>query len=230
MNNGENNKLNVQIESNKEQNTGLPIIIGGIVFGVIILVGILMFSYVLKSKDYLNDNVEYNEQQTNDNEDKITEEQNDKTANNTNDEKNIIVGESKYGYISIPKGWNRFYDISGTTALQYSYANIFIVSLNCIEGNQYTAKEYASNFMYNMMNSSQAADVTGATVLIGKNKEYTAYQVYMYYPSENIFLITYWFDAGDGKVRYIALEGPAEVDGMKISDYLYIAESFSLTK
>ena len=141
-----------------------------------------------------------------------------------------VVGDDKYGYITIPENWYKFYDIDGNTSLQYSYASIYIVSINYFEDSQYTAKEYASNYMYNIQNASDVTDVTGATVQIGKNKEYTAYQVYMYYPASKTFLVTYWFEAEDKKVHYIALEGPAELNETKITDYLYIPESFSLIK
>lgn len=141
-----------------------------------------------------------------------------------------VVGDNKYGYITIPKNWAKFYDVDGNTSLQYSYANVYIISLNYFEESQYTAKEYASNYMYNKQNSSDVTGVTGATVQIGKNKEYTAYQVYMYYPSDGTYLVTYWFEAEDDKVHYIALEGPEELSGVSITDYLYIPESFSLNK
>lgn len=165
---------------------------------------------------------------------KVSEEEikdNDKNNNdNNNNETTTIVGDNKYGYITIPKNWAKFYDVDGNTSLQYSYANVYIVSLNYFEDSQYTAKEYASNYMYNKQNSSDVTGVTGATVQIGKNKEYTAYQVYMYYPSDGTYLVTYWFEAEDGKVHYIALEGPEELSGVSITDYLYIPESFSLNK
>ncbi len=152
---------------------------------------------------------------------------NNSNSNTTNDKK--VVGDDNYGYISVPSNWNRFYDVDGNNSLQYSYGNLYIVSLNTLDATR-TAKEYASNYMYNKQNSSEVTGVTGATVTIGKNKEYTAYQVYMYYPSDSTYLVTYWFEAGDGKVHYIALEGPQELDGVKITDYLYIPESFSLKK
>lgn len=152
---------------------------------------------------------------------------NNSNSNTTNDKK--VVGDDNYGYISVPSNWNRFYDVDGNNSLQYSYGNLYIVSLNTLDATR-TAKEYASNYMHNKQNSSEVTGVTGATVTIGKNKEYTAYQVYMYYPSDSTYLVTYWFEAGDGKVHYIALEGPQELDGVKITDYLYIPESFSLKK
>ena len=50
----------------------------------------------------------------------------------------------------------------------------------------------------------------------------------MYYPSLSTYLVTYWFEAEDGKVHYIALEGPEELSSVKITEYLYIPESFRL--
>jgi hypothetical protein len=154
--------------------------------------------------------------------------------NSEPDDRNInndtkVVGDEKYGYITIPSNWTKFYDTDGDDSLQYSYANAYIVTLDILDG-QNSAKTYASNYMYNKQNSSEVTGVSGATITIGKNKEYTAYQVYMYYPSDSTYLVTYWFEAEDGKVHYIALEGPQELNGVKMTDYLYIAESFSLKK
>lgn len=161
---------------------------------------------------------------------KVSKEEIKEKEEDSNNINTTVVGDDKYGYITIPKNWAKFYDVDGNTSLQYSYANVYIVSLNYFEDSQYTAKELASNYMYNKQNSSDVTGVTGATVQIGKNKEYTAYQVYMYYPSDGTYLVTYWFEAEDGKVHYIALEGPEELSGVSITDYLYIPESFSLNK
>ena len=154
-------------------------------------------------------------------------EQNNETDNKTVTN-NITVGDDKYGFVSIPSNWTRFHDIDGSNSLQYSLANVYIVTLDVIEG-QNTAKEYALSYLNEKKKSSEVTDVTGATVTIGKDKKYTAYQVYMYYPSDSTYLITYWFDTDDGKVHYISLEGPEELDKIKLKDYFYIPESFSLT-
>ena len=137
-----------------------------------------------------------------------------------------VVGSSEYGYITIPSNFSKFVDVDGNDSLQFSYLNQVIVTLNVREGTN--AKGYATSFMTYMQNSNEVDNVTIATVKIGKNKEYEAYQVYMYYPSDDIYLITYWFSAEDGKTHYISLEGKKEVDGVKLTDYLYIPESFSL--
>ena len=149
---------------------------------------------------------------------------NTNTNNDTSTTDTKTIGDDKYGYVDVPNNWYKFIDVDGNDSIQYSYANVYIVSLNMLDGN-YSAKDYASNYMYNKQNSSEVTDVTGATVKIGKNSEYTAYQVYMYYPADATYLVTYWFEAEDGNVHYIALEGPASV-----TDYLSIPQSFRLKK
>lgn len=138
----------------------------------------------------------------------------------------ITVGDDFYGRVDIPTNWTRFYDESGSSSLQYSYADVFIVSLDVIESGGYTAKDHASSYALRMKEDSSISDVTTSTVKIGKNNEYTAYQVYMYYPNFSEYLITYWFDTGDGDVHYIALEGPSEANSMKLTDFLAIPQSF----
>lgn len=151
------------------------------------------------------------------------------TTTSTEDGK--VIGDKKYGYITVPNNWVEFKDVDGNTALQYSYAGVYIVTMDYIrEDTTHTAKEYAQSFLYQKKNDSNVSGATGATVKIGKNKEYTAYQVYMYYPSDGTYLVTYWFESEDGVIRYLALEGPTELSGTKITDYLHIPESFSLNK
>ena len=142
-----------------------------------------------------------------------------------------VIGDAKYGYLDVPDSWVVFQDVDETTSLQYSYAGVYIVSLDYFEGTQYTAKDYAENYARNMQSSSEVTGLTGATVTIGKDKVYTAYQVYMYYPADSTFLVTYWFSTEDGVVRYIALEGPEKLDEEhSMEAYLSIPESFHLTK
>ncbi len=154
---------------------------------------------------------------------------NNTTSNTTKD--GTVVGNKKYGYLTVPNNWIKFYDVDGTTALQYSYAGVYIVTMDYIrEDATLTAKEYAKKFLAQKKNDPSVSNVAGNTVKIGKNKEYTAYQVYMYFVSDGTYLVTYWFETEDGVIRYLALEGPTELSGTKITDYLYIPESFSLNK
>lgn len=146
-------------------------------------------------------------------------------------EDGMVIGDKKYGYITVPKNWVKFYDVDGTTALQYSYAGVYIVTMDYIrEDTTHTAKEYAQSYLAQKKKEPSVSGVKGSTVKIGRNSEYTAYQVYMYFPSDGTYLVTYWFESEDGVIRYLALEGPTELSGTKITDYLHIPESFSLNK
>lgn len=153
------------------------------------------------------------------------------TDTTTTTEDGKIIGDKKYGYITVPNNWVEFKDVSGTTSLQYSYAGVYIVSMDYIrESTTYTAKEYAQSYMYQKKNDPTVSGVTGSTVRIGKNKEYSSYQIYMYYPNDGTYLVTYWFQSEDGVIRYLTLEGPTELSGTKITEYLHIPESFTLNK
>lgn len=141
-----------------------------------------------------------------------------------------IVGDDEHGYISVPDDWAKFYDVDGASALQYSYAGVYIVSLDYVDDAKHSAREYATNFSYTMEKSDEVTGVSFNTVAIGKNKEYTAYRVDMYYPSDKVYLVTYWFETEDGKVRYIALEGPNGSNDTNLDNFMFIPDSFSLTK
>lgn len=149
---------------------------------------------------------------------------NNTNNNNNSATKTKVVGKPTYGYVEVPSNWGDFQDVNGGHFIQYSYGNTYIITLDYVENSSLTAKDLASSFMTKQQDDDSVSGVTGATVTIGKDKKYTAYQVYMFYPKENVYLITYWFDV-DGVVHYLALEGPEGVE-----NYLSIPESFSLTK
>ena len=148
---------------------------------------------------------------------------------NTNKTTTKVVGQDKYGYVDVPSDWVNFKDVNGGHSIQFSKGTTYIVTLDYIDPTEYQtemdAKKLASVFMSNSKEDSNLSGVTGATVTVGKDKKYTAYQVYMYYIQENSYLVTYWFDGDDGLIHYLAIEGPEGVE-----DYLSIPESFRLTK
>lgn len=131
------------------------------------------------------------------------------------------VGSDEFGYITIPKNWVKFIDVDGNSTLQYSYANIYIATLYAVPTTQISAYNYASNIMTELQ-SEGVQNVQGATVSVDK---YSAYQVYGYYSSENIWLVCWLFEAEDGKTHYISIEGPDNT-----SEYFNILNTFSLTK
>ena len=181
--------------------------------------------------DDRNNNVNNNNYNNNNNNNNNNYNYNNNNNNNnvvTNTD-NIVVGSDKFGYVDVPKNWVKFFDPDAPSVFQYSYAGVYIITLNTMD-NSHTAKEYASNYLYNKQNSKDVTDVEGATVTIGRDRSYTAYQVYMYYPGQSSYLITYFFETEDGNVRYMALEGPGKLNDMSIYDFLFIPKSFRLSK
>ena len=139
-----------------------------------------------------------------------------------------VIGNSKYGYVKVPKDWVEFKDVNGNNMVQYSYAGKYIVSLYAYDGSQYSAKDYATAYETEMKKS---ADVVSAS-LVGYtenlNGSYDANRVNVDY-SDGTKMYTYWFEAEDGNVHYIAIKGPEELDGKSFYDFIRIADTFTLT-
>ena len=136
-----------------------------------------------------------------------------------------IVGNAEYGYVEVPTEWIEFRDVDGNDSVQYSdVSGTYIMSLNVVKDTSLSAEQIAKSYAAKKNEDSDVRGVTGATVKVGKNG-YTAYQVYMYYPSDGSYLVTYWFEANDGKVHYLSIEG-----GDKLAEYTWIADSYRETK
>ena len=135
------------------------------------------------------------------------------------------VGEDKYGYVDVPKYWATFYDTEANHSVQYSYANLYILTMDYVENTTTTAKLVADSFFKEYSNKSEVTDVKIETVKIGKER-YTGYKVSMYYTNEKTYLDTYWFDIpGDPNMHYIALEGPKGYE-----QYSSIIDTYRLKK
>lgn len=145
------------------------------------------------------------------------------------EEQFMVIGAKNYGYVKLPSDWTEIYESGGTHALQYSYRGRYTIKLDYYQSDK-DAKTLASEYGSSEKAKGEQKDVTGATVKLGQNEEFTAYQVYGYYENIDSYKITYWFDGTDKLVHYISLEGPKELDDYKITSFTYIPKSFSLTK
>ena len=151
-----------------------------------------------------------------------------KTKPLPNEFEHIIVGDEQYGYIEIPDDWTK-YDEEDTDLLQYTYVGIYYVAMDYTEKGEYTAEDYANNYL-ETAKEKYGENAVGAIVTLGKNKDINAYEISIYYEENDTYLLTYYFEPGDNKIHYLALEGPTTKYGIKLSDYLFIPESYSLTK
>ncbi len=113
------------------------------------------------------------------------------------------VGDKDFGYVLVPSNWTRFVDPDAPSTLQYSYANLYILTMAHVPTSSMSAYQYASSYASRM--KSEGVDVKTATVKMG---DYTAYQVYGKYESENTWLVAWVFETKDGQTRSLAIEGP----------------------
>ena len=124
------------------------------------------------------------------------------------------VGDKDFGYVLIPSNWTKFVDPSAPSTLQYSYANLYILTMSHVPTSSMSAYQYATSYATRM--KSEGVDVKTATVKMG---DYTAYQVYGKYESENTWLVAWIFETQDGQTRSLAVEGPdAANEAFKIPD------------
>lgn len=124
------------------------------------------------------------------------------------------VGDKDNGYVLIPSNWTKFFDPTATETLQYSYANLYILTMMNTDTTKLSAYQYASNYA----KSIQSEGITPSTATV-KMGDYTAYQVYARYTTENIWLVAWFFETPNGKTHCISVEGPdASNEAFKIPD------------
>ena len=122
------------------------------------------------------------------------------------------VGNSSYGYITIPGDWQEYQDAASNSSLQFTDGS-YIVTLKAVESASSSALSYATAVKQNFV--KDGVDTTGATVSLGK---YKAYQVYGYYTSVQKWHVCWIFEAEDGKTHFISVEGPEKTSAFKIPE------------
>ena len=128
------------------------------------------------------------------------------------------VGNSSYGYVTIPGDWQEYQDVASNTSLQYTDGS-YIITLKAVDSKDSDALSYAKAIKQKFINDG--VDTTGATVSLGK---YKAYQVYGYYTSVQKWHVCWIFEAEDGKTHFISVEGPEKTSAFKIP------ETFSIVR
>lgn len=142
------------------------------------------------------------------------------TEEEEKEENTMAVGDSHYGYVKVPTNWHKFIDVDGNTTFQYSDVGDlgYIVTLQTYEENitPYTAANNVKN--------SIVSEGNEAEVKYTKIAKYYGYVVNAKY-TDGTYLDAYLFKADDGKLHYVAIEGPD-----KYNENFKIPNTFSLTK
>lgn len=132
----------------------------------------------------------------------------------------ITVGDDKYGYVKVPKNWHKFIDVDGNTTFQYTDIGDmgYIITLQYYEENisPYTAATNVKN--------SIVSEGNEASVKYTKISTYYGYVVNAKY-TDGTYLDAYLFKASDGKLHYVAIEGPDNTN-----DSFKIPDTFSMSK
>lgn len=128
------------------------------------------------------------------------------------------VGTASDGYVKVPNNWNRFYDPDAPSTFQYSYANVYIVTLMGLGSSTQTIDTLADSMKARL--SQEGA--TNIDVLDASVGGYSAKKVRGYYTSDNVWIDIYFIKANNN-IYYVSLEGPD-----KTSEYFKIPDTFTL--
>lgn len=119
-----------------------------------------------------------------------------------------VIGNRKFGYLTIPSEWTLYKSSDGSSTLQYSYNNKWVLSLYAIENPSFTLGEYA-NSIHTKMQGYGASNVTTSNTYVGK---YQAIKKSAYLSSIGSFMTTWCFADESGNLHYIAINGPTRYD------------------
>ena len=195
----------VTSNTSKKSSNVVVIVIVGVVS--VILVGILAFFGVravinsYQANNEISGKIDTNTN-SNTNNNSYNNNENDY---NYNKPKTQVVGKDKYGYVTIPSDWVPFKDPSVSIDLvQYTNGEDFILTMNYYDKTEVPSAMQAASNIKSHLASENVEGLTGATVKMGS---YDAYQVYGYYPDDDLWLVCWLFDGNDGYIHYLAIEG-----------------------
>lgn len=209
-------------EKTKQMCTGIILNLIGLIVSILTFVLIIIFA--ISIVDLFEDIDDPDNYHINDNYDTITDYNDIDTYDSGNSRKYYNtkrIGSADYGYLSVNNNWHRFHDVDGNNTLQYSYANVWIISMYAVDSKTLDSNTYANN-VKTKMESENATMITSTTSFVGN---YKAYKVSGYYSDDNAWLMTWFFEASDGKTHYISIEGPD-----RYSENFDIINTFSLEK
>ena len=119
------------------------------------------------------------------------------------------VGDDTVGYCLVPSNFSHFIEVGGTmlpNAVQYAYGYIVIGMQSGDEG--LTAADF--NYALNEI-AKENPDVDSSSIVSTKESinGIAGYKRIVYYPADDMYLITFTFDGEDGILHYISVEYPA---------------------
>lgn len=202
----------------ERKNSNAPLIVVIIILSVLLLsaIGFIVIKYVIPSMEPDTPVVDPTPTPT------------------TTQEEDTIMGNDTLGYLKLPGEWLKA-SVNGASdkALQYiekktntgsTATGSWLVTLNVLDKTYTTSAKEAANNEANYYNTMDS-DASNVQVELDKIGSYTAYKLSCQYISDKVWVITWYFEPGDGLVHVIQVEG-LDLD----KDYFEIPNTFSLTK
>lgn len=119
------------------------------------------------------------------------------------------IGSAETGYVDVPSDFVPFYDVAGLApgTIQYSDASMLnIFTLMYFDETTIDPYSFAFHLMEQLSNDS-SVDQTSVTGAIAELDDLEAYQVYCYYPDDDVFVVTWTFDSPDDEyTHYLSVE------------------------
>lgn len=119
------------------------------------------------------------------------------------------IGSPETGYVDVPDDFVTFVNdvYLGEGTIQYSdLSGMNIVTLQVMDSSLVDA-ELSANTMYMSFESDPAVDQETLTAAMVTLDGCEAYQVYCYYPDDDIYVVTWSFDSSyDDYTHYVAVE------------------------
>ena len=131
---------------------------------------------------------------------------------------NQVVGNDIYGYLTIPNSWYKLVSTKKDAIPQYSYANVYYVSLDIMDDD--ISLEKAVERLENNL-----ADDASVSHEKEKFNQYDAYKISGIYKNGN-YIHIYVFKAEDKKIHLITMEGPDDEHSFFEIPYSYTFNSF----
>lgn len=146
-------------------------------------------------------------------------------------DKTKTIGSNNVGYVDVPEDWKEY---NGKTEIvdevvQYALDSTYVVILSAFDVG-YTADQYSNIYVDKQKADTTITNLNKESVKIGKGKIYNTYRVSMFNTSTNKYIYTYWFDAEDGKVHFVSIEGPEKYNDVLLTDFVFVPESFRMEK
>ena len=133
------------------------------------------------------------------------------------------VGNDEAGYIDVPSEFVVFREEGGLTSdvEAYQYSDPAGKTIFTVSGYENVDAKAVADALMQGLEEDGAEDPTGAETTIGG---YDAYQVYGYYPDENLFLVMWAFETADRDdfVHFVGIEFDAD----EYADVWLLSETF----